>query len=175
MRVRLCATLLGAGLLYCAAASAQDAGAADPATSPAAVSDAEAADAPATEAAAATSSAASPAGGIIGPAPADKAQIVFFRPSKFAGGAIGFKVREGEQELGKLRSGNYFVHLAEPGTHEYTVHSETKDVLALEVEEGETYYVQGTITMGVFAGRPNLSPSDAATFDGMADKLKLRE
>ena len=31
------------------------------------------------------------------------------------------------------------------------------------------------ITMGVLAGRPNLSPSDEATFNGMADKLKLRE
>ncbi|WP_161809625.1 DUF2846 domain-containing protein [Stenotrophomonas terrae] len=113
--------------------------------------------------------------GLIAAAPADKAQIVFFRPSKFTGGAIGFKVREGEQELGKLRSGNYFIHLAEPGTHEYTVHSEAKDMLTIEVEEGETYFVQGTITMGVFAGRPNLSPSDQGTFDGMADKLKLRE
>lgn len=113
--------------------------------------------------------------GKIPAAPSDKGLIVFFRPSKFTGGAIGFKVREGDKELGKLRSGNYFIHLAEPGTHEYTVHSEAKDVIALEVEEGETYFVQGTITMGVFAGRPNLSPSDASTFNGMADKLKLRE
>ncbi|MNN66666.1 hypothetical protein D3C81_1822560 [compost metagenome] len=118
---------------------------------------------------------AAAATGMIAAAPADKAQIVFFRPSKFTGAAIGFKVREGEQELGKLRSGNYFIHLAEPGTHEYTVHSEAKDVLTMEVEEGETYFVQGTITMGVFAGRPNLSPSDQGTFSGMADKLKLRE
>jgi len=132
-------------------------------TAPAAVADSPAA-------------AESPArSGLIAAAPADKAQIVFFRPSKFTGGAIGFKVREGQQELGKLRSGNYFIHLAEPGTHEYTVHSEAKDVLTIEVEEGETYFVQGTITMGVFAGRPNLSPSDQSTFDGMADKLTLRE
>ena len=97
---------------------------------------------------------------------------MFFRPSKFAGAAIGFKVREGTTELGKLRSGNYFVAAVEPGTHEYTVHSEAKDILTLEVEAGETYYVQGTISMGFMVGRPNLSPSDQATFDGMASKLK---
>jgi hypothetical protein len=109
-------------------------------------------------------------------APAEgKGQIVFFRPSKFAGAAIGFKVREGETELGKLRSGNYFVAAVEPGTHVYTVHSEAKDVLTMEVEAGETYYVQGTITMGFMAGRPNLSPSDQATFDGMSAKLKRVE
>ncbi|MFD0740022.1 DUF2846 domain-containing protein [Lysobacter koreensis] len=113
--------------------------------------------------------------GLIGAAPEGKGQIVFFRPSKFTGAAIGFKVREGKTELGKLRNGKYFVAQVEPGAHEYTVHSEAKDVLNLEVEAGETYYVQGTITMGFMAGRPNLSPSDQATFDGMSDKLKLAE
>jgi hypothetical protein len=127
---------------------------------------------PATETSAATA-AAPAAAGLIAPAPADKGQIVFFRPSKMLGAAIGFKVREGETELGKLRSGKYFVALVEPGTHEYTVHSEAKDVLTMEIEAGETYYVQGTIGMGVIAGRPNLAPSDEATFSGMSKKLKL--
>ena len=130
-------------------------------------------------AAEATTESAAPAAtatsGKIGMPEAGKGQIVFFRPSKFTGAAIGFKVREGETELGKLRSGKYFVVNVEPGTHQYTVHSEAKDVLTMEVEAGETYYVQGMITMGFMAGRPNLSPSDQATFDGMADKLKLAE
>jgi hypothetical protein len=39
----------------------------------------------------------------------------------------------------------------------------------MEVEAGETYYVIGGITL---AGRPNLSPSDQAVFDGMSAKLK---
>lgn len=114
-------------------------------------------------------------GGKIGPPQDGKGQIVFFRPSKFAGAAVGFKVREGSTELGKLRSGKYFVASVDPGTHEYTVHSESKDLLTMEVEAGETYYVQGTLTMGLMVGRPNLSPSDEATFSGMADKLKLAE
>lgn len=127
---------------------------------------------------AATEPAAAPApaaGGLIGTPPSGKGQIVFFRPSKFAGGAIGFKVREGQTELGKLRSGKYFVAVVEPGQHQYTVHSEAEDVLTLEVEAGETYYVQGTINMGFLVGRPNLSPSDAVTFNGMADELKLAQ
>lgn len=122
-------------------------------------------------------SAASPAANsatasMIGAVPEGKGQIVFFRPSKFAGAAVGFIVREGETELGKLRSGNYFVAAVEPGTHQYTVHSEAKDVLTMEVEAGETYFVQGSITMGMMTGRPNLSPSDRAAFDAAAAKLK---
>ena len=127
--------------------------------------------APTTVADTATTSGSS--GGKIGPPQDGKGQIVFFRPSKFAGSAVGFKVREGSTELGKLRSGKYFVASIDPGTHEYTVHSESEDVLTMEVEPGETYYVQGTLTMGLMVGRPNLSPSDEATFNGMAEKLKL--
>lgn len=115
--------------------------------------------------------AASTAGAIASP-PSGKGQIVFFREKKFVGGAVSYKVREGENELGKLSNGTYFVSVVEPGAHEYTVHSEAKDILNLEVEAGETYYVTGGITMGVFAGRPNLSPSDQTTFDALVGRLK---
>ena len=115
------------------------------------------------------------AAGHIPPPPEGKGQIVFFREKKFAGAGIRYKVREGETELGKLSSGSYFVVPVEPGAHQYVVHSEAKDVLNIEVEPGETYYVIGTVTMGFVAGHPNLSPSDQATFDGMFDKLKRAE
>lgn len=101
-----------------------------------------------------------------------QATIVFFRPKKLMGAAVGFKVREAGVELGKLRNGTYFVLKVAPGRHQYVVHSETEDVLTLEAEAGETYYVQGSLGMGVVAGRPNLSPSDQATFDSMKAKLK---
>jgi hypothetical protein len=98
--------------------------------------------------------------------------IVFFRAKKFAGAAVGYKVREGEVELCRLRNASYCILQATAGKHEYTVHSEAKDILTLEVDPGETYYVVGGITVGVLAGRPNLSPSDAATFEAMKSELK---
>lgn len=117
---------------------------------------------------AAAATAAAPAGG--------EATIVFFRPKKMVGALVGFKVREDStdgKELGKLRNGTYFEAKVAPGTHRYVVHSEAKDVLTMEVEAGETYYVQGTLGMGVMAGRPNIAPSDKATFESMKDKLKV--
>ena len=119
-------------------------------------------------AAAAASSALIPA------SQAGKGQVVFFREKKFVGAAMSYKVREGEAELGKLSNGSYLVLEVEPGTHQYHMQGETKDVLTLEVEAGETYYVQGGISMGVLAGRPNLSPSDQSAFEAMAPKLKKR-
>jgi hypothetical protein len=111
------------------------------------------------------------------PAPAASATgetgtVVFFREKKFAGAAISYKVRENGVEICKLKSGSFCTVKAPVGKHEYVVHSEAKDVLTLEVESGETYYVVGAISVGFLAGRPNLSPSDKGTFEGMHAKLK---
>jgi hypothetical protein len=111
----------------------------------------------------------------IGAPPAGKGQIVFFRDKKFVGSMISYMVREGTTELGKISNGSYFVVAVDPGTHIYTVHSEAKDNLTLEVEAGETYYVSSGITMGFMAGHPNLAPSDEATFDPLQPKLKLNK
>ncbi len=108
----------------------------------------------------------------IGTPEPGKALVVFFRPSAFKGAAIGFIVREGETELGKLRNANFFTLQVEPGKHEYTVHSEAKDVTTIEAEEGETYFLSGEINMGFMAGRPNLSPSDLTAFRTAFPKLK---
>jgi hypothetical protein len=108
----------------------------------------------------------------VGAPEAGKGLVVFFRPKKFVGAAIGFKVREKEVELGKLRNGNYFSIQVEPGVHEYVVHSESKDITRIEVEAGETYFLAGEINMGVLAGRPNLTPSTAVNFQADLKSLK---
>jgi hypothetical protein len=106
------------------------------------------------------------------PADASTGTVVFFREKKFAGAAISYKVRENGVEICKLKNGSYCTVQAPTGKHEYVVHSEAKDVLTLEVESGETYYVVGAISVGFLAGRPNLSPSAQTTFDAMKAKLK---
>jgi hypothetical protein len=98
--------------------------------------------------------------------------VVFFREKKFAGSAIRYKVRENGVELCKLASGTFCSVQVPVGKHAYEVHSEAKDLLNLEVESGETYYVIGGISMGFMAGHPNLSPSTKEVYDGMKAKLK---
>ena len=98
--------------------------------------------------------------------------VVFFREKKFAGGGISYKVRENGVELCKLKNGSYCTLQVPVGKHQYEVHSEAKDLLTLEVESGETYYVSGGMSVGVFAGHPNLSPSSKPAYDALKDKLK---
>lgn len=161
-------------------APAAPAAAAAPAapTEPAAPAEPAAAPAPAEPAAPAApaapvASADAVAPGEIGQPPAGYGQIVFFRPGKFVGMAVSFKVREAGKELGLMKNGSYFVIAVAPGRHEYEVHSEAKDILPVEVEAGEVYYVSGSLSMGVMVGRPNLTPSDAAAFEAVRAKLKM--
>lgn len=98
--------------------------------------------------------------------------VVFFREKKMMGAAIRFKVRENGAEICKLGSGTFCSLQVPAGTHQYDVHTEAKDQLALDVKPGETHYVVSSISMGAFAGHPKLTVTDKATFDGMKDKLK---
>jgi hypothetical protein len=98
----------------------------------------------------------------------DGGTVVFFRAKRFVGAAEGFKVREGTVELGRLRNGTFFTIRATAGRHEYATRGIGKDLLRLEVESGETYYVQGSVAVG----GTNLSPSDKATFESLKPDLK---
>jgi hypothetical protein len=118
-------------------------------------------------------SAKDPATAAVAPAdPANTGTVVFFREKKFVGGGMSYKVRENDVELCKLKNGTYCSVVVPVGKHEYVVHSEAKDVLTLEVEPGETYYVISGLSVGVLAGHPNLSPSDKGAFEALKAKLK---
>jgi Protein of unknown function (DUF2846) len=101
---------------------------------------------------------------VIPPPPAGKGQIVFYRTGTIMGAAMGCAVNEKGQKISSLGAGRYFILVTEPGRHEYTVKSEAKDVLALEVEADETQYAMCKIKMGIMAGRPDLRPSTEADF-----------
>ena len=98
--------------------------------------------------------------------------VVFFREKKMMGAAISYKVRENGVELCKLGSGSFCTVKVPVGKHAYVTKTEATDVLNMEVESGETYYVQASISMGVMAGHSNLAPSTKEVFDGMKAKLK---
>jgi hypothetical protein len=107
--------------------------------------------------------------------PAGKGQVVFFRRSAFKGMAASFSIREGDIIVGKLGNGSYFVLNADPGPHEYRVISEIRDTLHMEVESGETYYVQQNMDIGGLFITSTLTPSDAEEFTKLKLKAKTAE
>lgn len=80
----------------------------------------------------------------VGPAPPDKAQIVFMRTS-FVAGAIPadiFVIEKGKMNyVGKLRMGYKLIHHTSPGKKEYMGHGTAADFMLANVEAGKTYFV----------------------------------
>lgn len=115
--------------------------------------------------------------GTIGAAPADKAQVVFWRPGTIIGGALGCTVREGTDtnEVARLGAGKYYAITAEPGKHTYYTTGEAKDQLNMELEPGETYFVKCSIGAGIMSGRAQVAPSDRAAFAAKAKGMKSWE
>lgn len=174
MKVRMIALCAAMALGLAGLAHAQDT--TTPAEPPAATEQTAPADpaAPADQAAPAeTTAPAAPLPEGISAPPEGKGQIVFFRPSRFVGAALSFTVRENEQDLGRLPNGRYFVHVAEPGIHEYEIGR--NDNMRMEIEPGETYYAIQTTQIGVVAGRAVLSPSDQAAFEAAQPRMRLWE
>lgn len=100
---------------------------------------------------------------ITGAPPAGKGLVVFFRPSRMAGMVINFTAREGETEIGRLSNGRYLTQAVDPGIHEFNIRG--GETIRIEVEEGETHFLQLNIAMGFMSGRGVLAPSDRATFE----------
>ncbi len=109
---------------------------------------------------------------VIPPPPPGKGQILFYRKGGLGGAAVACSVHENGQKVSSLGGGKYFIMVADPGKHEFTVKTEAKDSLALEVEPDETQFVQCKIKMGIMVGRPDIRPSTEAEFRGMK-KFKL--
>jgi hypothetical protein len=108
--------------------------------------------------------------------PPGKGQVVFFRPAnRVMGRFIGLPVRDGDAGIGTLGNGSYVVHVVEPGPHVFTTRLKVTDRLPLEVEAGETYYVEQTMGVGLVAGHPRLTPAERADFEALKLKPSTRK
>jgi hypothetical protein len=90
-------------------------------------------------------------------APRDKGTVYVYRPKAFAGGGISYTVSVNGTEVSSLPSGGYFVYYATPGETEFSAKTEAKTSVTVDVKAAQTYYVQGSIGMGVFVGHPHLT------------------
>lgn len=110
----------------------------------------------------------------IPPPPPGRGQVVFFRPRSPLRVGPWFNVRENGKLVGKLTNGVYFVQVTTPGMHTYTarLEPELKDHLTLEVDAGETYFVEGGLAGGLVIGAADLTPSTRQRFETVAKHFR---
>lgn len=122
----------------------------------------------------------------VGPAPADKAQIVFLRVSFVAGAypADIFEIEDGDLSyVGKVRMSRKLAHLTTPGKKVYMGHGAAADFMYAEVEAGKTYYVLIRPNWGSGAMIPTPIKRDGTTayntdspeFQKWLDKTRVTE
>ena len=92
-------------------------------------------------------------------APADKALIYVVRPTMM-GNKIQTKLAVDGQWVGINRGNNYFFFTLDPGEHYLCSMAENRNVMAMKVEAGKTYYLQQKITMGFMKARTKLVTVD---------------
>jgi hypothetical protein len=89
-------------------------------------------------------------------APADKARVVFVRPSNFANKVIFTTIDENGYFLGDSTAGSRFSVFLNPGEHYFIVWTETTETVKATLAPGKTYYVEVRPKMGMWKARASL-------------------
>jgi hypothetical protein len=88
--------------------------------------------------------------------PAGKAVVYIYRPPGFVGSALSYLVYADQLPVVSLRNGGYLPYFSQPGTVHFSAMTETESVALITVEAGGSYYLKGTVQMGLLMGRPKL-------------------
>jgi len=90
----------------------------------------------------------------------DQGRIYFYRPSAI-GAAVQPNIRLNGDVVGEMKSHGFFFVDRSPGNYVVSAQTESEATLQLALQASQTQYVQGSITIGFFVGRPQLTLMDA--------------
>lgn len=97
---------------------------------------------------------------IIPEAKENQSLVIFYREKMFAGSGVSYYIKLNDKPIGALKSGTYFYIYLKPGEYTFSASTEVTKTITINTEAGQTYYVKGSVTMGVMAGRPKLIIAD---------------
>lgn len=103
-----------------------------------------------------------PAFEAVGAVPQGKALVYIYRPSGFIGAGVRYHVAARGERIVYLTPGGYFPYIAEPGEIEFWAKTEAKETITTDLEPGATYYLKGSVGIGVAVGRPRFEFVDAS-------------
>ena len=104
--------------------------------------------------------------------PEEKALVYIYRPGSFVGSAISYLVTANDMPVVTLYNGGYFPYFADPQMIRFWAKTESESFVIIEVEAGQTYYIKGTVGMGIVMGRPvlTLMPPEIGQYEIMKCK-----
>jgi hypothetical protein len=105
----------------------------------------------------------------------ENGRIYVYRTSAFTGGGINFPVNlTGASTQGVCKAGGYFYFDLKPGKHILWAKSDitSSSKCLVEVMPGETYYVEGSVGIGLLVGRAQISLADPTRARSIIPTLK---
>lgn len=84
---------------------------------------------------------------------AGEGRVYFFRPPSMIGVAVHPSIKLNGEVVGDSRPGGFFYVDRPAGRYVASVSTETEKTLSFTLEAGETKYVRGSVSMGLFVGR----------------------
>jgi len=94
--------------------------------------------------------------------PREKALVYIYRPYTVLGSGVRYHVAAQGSDIVYLEPGGYFPYFAEPGEVEFWAETEARESITTDLEPGETYYLKGSVGIGVMIGRPRLEFVDGS-------------
>ena len=92
-------------------------------------------------------------------APKDMALVYVVRPTRM-GNKVQTRLGVDGRWVGVNRGNNYFYITLPPGEHHFCSMAENRNVIAMTLEAGKTYYVQQKVSMGFMKARTKLEVLD---------------
>ena len=65
-------------------------------------------------------------------------------------------MKVGEIPVTTLYNGGYYLYFPKPGEVEFWAKTESKSSVTLDIKPSQTYYIKGTVGVGLLVGRPHL-------------------
>lgn len=103
---------------------------------------------------------------VLGIPPADRGQVVFYRPARAGDATDPVAIQENGQPVGSVPADAFVVAAATPGLHAYRLDAGSNEI-AFDVKPGQTYFVR----IGTARDSGRLVRSDAV---GMIDAARGR-
>lgn len=91
----------------------------------------------------------------------DYAIVHFYRPKKYAGSLVGFKVKMEDEVIGKVQNGKRFtVKIRDFGKKKFWAKTETEESIEIDIKKGEEYFVRCGLNVGIIWPRPKMKLID---------------
>lgn len=104
----------------------------------------------------------------------DYAIVHFYRPPLYTGSFLGYKVRLGDEVIGKVRNGKKFEYkVTDFGKKKFWAKTESKEEIEIDIKKGQEYFVRCGFKMGIVVVRPDINITE--NHIGITESKELRE